>query len=198
MTFFGNDYTEEEQRGIDKYLWRRFVFGMAAAGVMLVLILAGYACSGTAIACSQSRYGGTWILEEDYADGFDGDDRVLEFRYEENRYGDNVFALYIDGSREGEARSGVRGIEVDAEKIIHSYFVKRDVTYRLFPDKDRMTLEYEDYEYTESPDVISSVIGGEFDITYPIPEIREFEVTETYIRISEKTGLTEEQRDALY
>ena len=37
MSFWYGDYTEEEQRGVEKFLVHRFVVGMICVGVMLVL-----------------------------------------------------------------------------------------------------------------------------------------------------------------
>jgi len=198
MNLFGNDYTEEEQRGIDKYLWRRFVFGMIGVGLMLLLSLVCYSCNSVSTACVRADYSGTWIMEEDYGDGYHSEDRFIELRYEKNRRGNEELHLYIDGSRKGEIIRKEGRLAVETTERFYSMNIKRDVTFWITEKKGVLTLEYKEYSLVESTNTISSVIGGQFDVTYSIPEITETDVTETYIRISKETGLTEEQRAELY
>ncbi len=198
MSFFSGDYTEEEQRGIDKYLWRRFVFGMIGMGIMLLLMLTGYSCSCISDACTRAEYIGTWVLSEDYNDGFDSDDRYIELCYEENRRGEEILRLYMDGTSKGEVirKDGYRAVET--RDFFNNLGIGLDVTIRIHEKKGQITLKYKDYSDIETTSTINSIIGDAFNFSYSVPDISAIEVTETYIRISKKAALTEEQRAALY
>ncbi len=194
----GSEYTEEEQRGVDKYLLRRALFGGIGVVLLLVFSLSIASCHMMRGCRIRSLCHGTWVLAEDHADGYDSTDRMLEFRSSESSRGEIVTVMYLDGSKKGEVQYHMGSMAVVTRRTFYPTLSEREIIYYILPQKDRMTLEYKDYSMTEGSNVISSVVGGQFDVTYSIPEITESEVTETYIRISEESGLTAEQLAALY
>ncbi len=177
--YYNGDYTEEEQRGVDKYLWRRFVGGMSVMCVMILLVLTGYVCSCVSHACTRAELGGTWILADDYSDGYDADDRVVEFRYQEIFREDKELVLYMNGSKRGRVilREGRHAVEFEYRYFPLSPSWK--VTIWITEENGQVTLDYKDHVKSEG-------------------EWVEKDVTETYIRVSEECSLTEDRLAELY
>lgn len=200
-SFFTNDYTDEERRGVEKYLWRRFVYGGIATVILLVFALSIPLCKGINFACVRSDCIGTWILAEDYYDGFDSDDCYIDFREEKNNYDESVLILYKNGSKIGRVLTKAGGQSaVQRERLLFFYNYGNDDLIYLSFDKDELTMEYTEYPAHFGSVIINSNISpSDYHYPYTAPFLSgPEEMTEKYIRISEDYKLTEEQRAALY
>lgn len=73
---FMSDYTPEEREGVEKHRTRRALI----AFLLLALCFIGYEIRNLVgfFTCHQLR--GTWVLHEDYADGFHREDETLIFQ----------------------------------------------------------------------------------------------------------------------
>jgi|GEM_PF-1800011 len=185
---FSDDYTEEERRGVNKFLGRRAAFG--CFGVILgLLVMIGFWSCEMAVVCTRSKIEGTWVAAEDYSNGFDDDDNFIEFRYEGVRRDEKGVVLYMNGSKKGEVRlkEGRRAVETRQTGMLAS--PNREITIWITVSDDKVTLEYTDYSRPFYQTDGGGMYWGRETAT---------EITETYVRISEDTGLSEEQRDALY
>lgn len=180
------------------YEWRRFRQRMIILGITLVICLIIACLYGMTLNTENHMMQGTWILQEDYEDGFHPKDRYLEYRNG---------TYYMSGSRLGKPtrRDG---------KLIISHNTPMGQRERTLSfEGDTMTMTY----IAHQPNVILSnaekeamqnnpAYGGPYGAGSNYALIQQIvqdtktdkRVVETYIRISNEIDLTEEQRDELY
>lgn len=94
----------EEEKGIKKYLNSRNAAGFGSALLLIVICVAiAVVSSVTTESCSRSGTTGTWVLREDYYNGFDQGDRYVEFRKDGSFFvnGEKKGYLVIDGKKRG-------------------------------------------------------------------------------------------------
>ena len=192
------NFTEEEWNGVQKYWRLRFRYGMITVAVMLVL---SAICAVTVLkkdSCTSSLYAGTWVLAEDYADGFDSDDVYIEFRAG-NKY-------FRGGSYMGKLEPVSGEIELDkytpmqmgSDSISADFKDDKLVLERRSTYKPMIANDYSTYY----PVITSSDAGG-FVLPGNLFDPTQFmqgqeTVTETFVHISKQCELTEEQRAELY
>lgn len=177
-------YTEEEAQGIRRHHRQKAVIGLF--GMALALILLGvFALSNLA---ARHPYQGTWIAYDDHADGYQPEDRWLELREGEFYLNDNHY-----GTLKREQGRDIIPVHAPAGKYNRYLSVNGDV----------LTIEYElprtglvnSSAYTSnftdpaSPAVIQSILSRMQE---------ERHIVDIYVRISEESNLTGEQRSQLY
>lgn len=177
------------------YEWRRFRQRM----IILVIALIFCAICGGFYALSRladnSMMKGTWILQEDYEDGFHPEDRYLEYK-------DGTY--YMNGSRFGKPT------RQDGKLIIpiRSAMGWKDRTVAFHGET--MTMEYMG---TKTPVILSGTdkddnpaYGGPYGpgSGYALAQqalqgnLVNSRIVETYVRISMECDLTEDERNELY
>jgi len=183
-------YTEEERRGIDKYLYRRLFWALGALILILVLYGAAHSCDIFTATCARSEYIGTWVLAEDYYDGFDRGDCLVEIRIG-SEHNKNVVSLYRNGNYLGDISN--KDGQLSAENNLpHAASQNHNDPIIISIDNGMLTLEYNvypSYNTDGTPYFTSAAASYAADSTT---------VTETYIRISADCNLTEDQRAELY
>lgn len=179
-------YTEEEAQGIRRHHRQKAVTGLF--GMALALILLGVFALSNLVA--RRPYQGTWIAYDDHADGFHPEDRWLELREGE---------FYLNGSHYGSLARD------DGKDIIPVHAPAGKYNRYLSVSGDVLTIEYElprtglvnSSAYTSpqgfidpaSPAAIQSILSQTQE---------ERRIVEMYVRISEESNLTGEQRSQLY
>lgn len=180
------------------YEWRRFRQRMIILAVSLIFCAICGGLYGLSRLSDNTMMKGTWILQEDYEDGFHPEDRYLEYK-------DGTY--YMSGSRFGKPtrRDG---------KLIISHNTPMGQRERTLSfEGDTMTMTY----VAHQPSVILSnaekeamqnnpAYGGPYGVGSNYALIQQIvqdtktngRVVETYIRISMECDMTEEQRDELY
>lgn len=177
------------------YEWRRFRQRMIILALFLIFCAICGGLYGLSRLSDNTMMKGTWILQEDYEDGFHPEDRYLEYK---------GGTYYMNGSRFGKPT------RQDGKLIIskHTPSGQRDRTLSF--DGNTMTMEYMS---TKTP-VILSGSSGDDNPAYGGPygpgsshalvqqalqgNLVDSRIVETYVRISMECDLTEEQRDELY
>ena len=177
------------------YEWRRFRQRMIILAITLVFCAICGGLYGLSRLSDNSMMKGTWILQEDYEDGFHPEDRYLEYKNDE---------YYMNGDRFGKPT------RQDGKLIIPKRNAMGWKDRTLAFHGEIMTMEYMS---TKTPVILSSssgddnpAYGGPYSpgSTYtPVQQalkgnLVDSRIVETYVRISMEIDLTEEQRDALY
>ncbi len=179
-------YTEEEAQGIRRHHRQKAVAGLL--GMALSLVLLGiFALSNLA---AQRPYQGTWIAYDDHADGFHPEDRWLELREGE---------FYLNGSHYGKLT------RKDGKDIIPVHAPAGQYNRYLSVNGDVLTIEYQP---PRTGLVNSSAYTSPYAFTDPastaaiqsiLSQMQEDRrVVDMYVRISEESNLTKEQRSQLY
>ena len=143
----------------------------AAAGGALFIIVCVLIAAVTSMAtesCSRSGTTGTWVLREDYLNGFDAADRYVEFR------SDGSF--FVNGSHKGY-------LVLDGKK--RGISTIPDVNY-LSSSADTVRLENN-----------KLIIEAKSNRLYDFPSADAWRL-QVYILVSRECGLTPEERSELY
>lgn len=189
------DYLSDTFRAPNKdewaYEWRRFRQRMIILAIVLIFCAICGGLYGLSRLSENLIMQGTWVLKEDYEDGFQSDDNYLEFKGRE---------CYRSGKRFG------RVTQQDDKLIIPftTAFGRRNRTLSFHGDT--LTVEYTGSTVPVTLPVNGNEIGSPYgsgsgnDILNQIIHANRVDTTivDTYVRISTECDLTEEQRDALY
>lgn len=167
-------YTKEEQAALSRYHVQRFIVALITLAVVAVIAMFAFLSK----AITYTPYQGTWVAEEDLADGFHSSDSYLEFKQG---------TVFRSGDWLGTMRSanGKQYITVNAPV--------GPIDWSLRVNDDTLKVEYT----VPAHSLVASYQYGQ--TIYP-PQISDKDRQRqlTYIRISQKTDLTREERDELY
>ena len=142
--------------------------GLGGVVILIVCVLIGVAASVTTESCSRSGVTGTWVLREDYYNGFDPGDRYVEFR--------DDGSFFVNGSHKGY-------LVIDGKK--RGISTVPNMSY-LSKSADKLRLE-------NNLLIIEGQSNRLFD--FDSPDAWRLQV---YVRISGKCELAPEQRASLY
>lgn len=164
-SFFAGD----DNHGVRKYLKNKTVAGIGSALLLIAIcVLVGVGTSVSTESCARSSTTGTWVLREDYYNGFDPDDMYVEFR--------DDGSFHVRGSHKGY-------LVIDGQKRGISVFP--DMTY-LSSNADKVRLENK-----------LLIIEAKSNDMYEMESADAWRL-QVYVHISGDCELTPEQRAELY
>ncbi len=146
----------------------RTAAALGGALLLIICVLIGVVASVTTESCSRSGITGTWVLREDYYNGFDFDDMYVEFR--------NDGSFFVNGSHKGY-------LVIDGKK--------RGIS--TVPDMNYLSKAADKVRMENNLLIIEGQSNRLFD--FSSPDAWRLQV---YIRISGDCELTQEQRAVLY
>jgi len=176
------------------YEWRLFKQRMVLMLIALILCAIMGGLHGLSVLTENRIMQGTWILLEDYEDGFHPEDTYLEYKKEQfyrngKRYGrpkrqDDQLVLPIRTAM----RTQNRILTFQGDTMIMEYRVQK--TYTIPSEKMEATSPYSGlYGPGSTYALVNEIIQD---------SATNATVKETYIRISPKYDLSPEERDSLY